>query len=111
MSRWIPRVRLAAPAALAAAMALTGAAQAQSAQPPRSADPLNPRAAVPPPAYRSALHGYRTWAEVQATPWRAANDEVARIGGWRAYAREAQASAPTPTPAHPAASAAAAPRP
>ncbi|MFD0667694.1 hypothetical protein ACT80S_08240 [Ramlibacter sp. MAHUQ-53] len=66
--------------ALAAAV-LAGAAQAQ------------PEA---PGAWRSAFEGYRPFDEVSVQPWRAANDNVGRIGGWRAYAREAQAPAPTP---------------
>jgi hypothetical protein len=76
-------------AALAAA-ALTAAAQT------KRPDPLDARAAVPPATHRSALAGYRSAASTPATTigWKQANDEVARIGGWRAYAREAAASAP-----------------
>lgn len=53
------------------------------------------------PAYRSAFEGYRAWAEPTPTPWREANDTVGRIGGWRAYAREAQGQ-PLEAPATPA---------
>jgi hypothetical protein len=75
------------PAACAAAIS---AAHAQQA--PRTAvqsDPLDAKAAVPVLVYRSALSGYRRWSDDEAVPWREANDTVARIGGWRAYAREA----------------------
>jgi hypothetical protein len=76
-------------AALAAAALTT---VAQTTRP----DPLDARAAVPPAAYRSALAGYRNAASTPASAigWKQANDEVARIGGWRAYAREAAASEP-----------------
>lgn len=38
----------------------------------------------------SAFEGYQPFAEAPLTPWRESNDTVGRIGGWRAYAREAQ---------------------
>ncbi|MFT4193951.1 hypothetical protein [Ottowia sp.] len=53
-----------------------------------------------PPAARSAFEGYRAYAEPPAIDWRQANDTVGRIGGWRAYAREAQAAQPESAPAH-----------
>ena len=39
--------------------------------------------------YRSAFTGYQPFDEQKIMPWRDANDTVGRIGGWRAYAREA----------------------
>jgi len=60
---------------------------AQSGQRP---DPADPVAAVPPATYRSAFAGYKALGETPLTNWREANDEVGRIGGWRAYLREAQ---------------------
>jgi hypothetical protein len=45
------------------------------------------------PGYRSAFEGYRPFAEQPLTSWRQANDLVGRIGGWQAYAREAQGGA------------------
>ena len=78
------------------------AAQAQStppiastallAQPASSApaDPLNPQARVPAAVYVSPLAGYRRLGEDKPVPWKEANETVNRIGGWRAYAREAQ---------------------
>lgn len=85
-------------------------AGAQSA-PPTRPSPLDAQAAPAPLVYRSAFAGYRRFdAESAAPTWREANDAVERIGGWRAYAREANApdaaaSAPKPAPAAPAASA------
>ncbi len=64
-----------------------------------------------PHAYRSAFDGYRRHAEQPVQSWREANDNVGRIGGWQAYAREAQAasSAPPASPAAPAAPSSGAP--
>lgn len=44
----------------------------------------------------SALSGYRVWREQALQPWHEVNAQVARIGGWRAYAREA-AEPPQPS--------------
>ena len=37
----------------------------------------------------SAFTGYQAYSEQAVVSWREANDTVGRIGGWRAYAREA----------------------
>ena len=42
------------------------------------------------PVFRSALDGYQPFSDEKIVPWRDANDNVGRIGGWRVYAREAQ---------------------
>ncbi len=39
--------------------------------------------------YRSALEGYQRYTEEKTVNWKEANDAVARIGGWREYAKEA----------------------
>jgi len=44
---------------------------------------------VPVMVYQSALSGYRAFQDEKVSSWKANNDNVARIGGWRAYAREA----------------------
>lgn len=46
----------------------------------------------PPPAmfYRSAFDHYETYKEQNVGSWVQANDTVRQIGGWRAYANEAQ---------------------
>lgn len=50
-------------------------------------------ASAPDFAYRSAFEGYKPFAEQPVAPWRASNDTVRAVGGWRAYAREAQGAA------------------
>lgn len=74
------------------------AAHAQPPSPPdtRSArpDPLDAQASVPALRYVSPLAAYRRVGEDSPVSWREANDLVTRIGGWRAYTREAQLPAP-----------------
>lgn len=69
-------------------------------------DPLNASAAVPTFTPPSAFTGYSRHGDTRLQSWKDANDAVGRIGGWRAYAREAsQASRPAnAAPATPAAS-------
>jgi hypothetical protein len=78
----MPFIRTPARLALLAGAAISVA----SAQPGPSAQP----------AYRSAFEGYRGHQDEPLTPWRQANETVGRIGGWQAYAREAQAAASAP---------------
>ena len=52
-------------------------------------DPLDSTAKVPPVNHRSTLGEYRRLSDGPNLGWREANDAVGRIGGWRAYAREA----------------------
>ncbi len=62
-----------------------------------------PAASAPAAADRPAFEGYRAYAEPPPADWRQANDTVGRIGGWRTYAREAQAAtetAPAPDQGH-----------
>ena len=42
--------------------------------------------------YRSALEGYQRYTDEKTVNWKEANDAVARIGGWREYAKEASQS-------------------
>jgi hypothetical protein len=90
--------------------------------PPGPPDPLDPAAAVPRLEYRSALRGYRPLADTPPGDWRALNDQVHRVGGWRTYLRQAHAPEPaastpaappaaTPSPAVPAPAAASMPAP
>lgn len=92
-----------APAALCAA---TLAAQAQTSPPAGRPDPLDAQASVPALVYRSSLTPVSAKDDA-AIAWREANDTVTRIGGWRAYAREANEPAAAPPPRTPAASASA----
>jgi len=83
------------PAALAFLTASLWTAQA-TAQPSAVAAPppvnLQAPADAAPTAYRSALEGYQSYADEKMLDWTEANNTVARIGGWRAYAREASQS-------------------
>lgn len=99
--RWL------APAALCtAAVAAQAQGPTHAATPAARPDPLDATASVPTLNYRSAFAGYRGLGDDKRLPWREANEAVARIGGWRAYAREAQQPAdaandggrPTPMP-------------
>jgi hypothetical protein len=44
-------------------------------------DPRDPKAKVPPVEFRSALEGYRPYADSDLRDWRKANDEVGAAGG------------------------------
>lgn len=82
------------PVTLALATAIAGAQGAPASAPPQPrfpADPLDAKAEVPQFIYRSSLATYRRLGEDESVPWREANGRVGRIGGWRAYAREANA--------------------
>ena len=59
-----------------------------------------------PQAYRSALADYQPFNDAKLAPWKESNDTVGSVGGWRAYAREAQGQEAVV----PAASAASSPR-
>ena len=72
--------------ALSSATLLTGHASAQTKTPALAAPP----AAAAPAPFKSAFEGYRAFSDDKMTSWKAANDEVARIGGWREYAKQAQ---------------------
>ena len=92
--------------AIASLCTLALVAQAQ----PKPPDPLDAAASVPATRYASALRAYKPSGETQPVRWQDANATVERIGGWRAYAREAAAPASAPASA-PAASEPGAPAP
>ena len=90
-----------------AALALLAALPLAQAQPaPSRPDPLDAQAQVPPAVHTSPLATYRRLGDDRRVPWPEANATVNRIGGWRAYAREAQqpadAASATPKAAAPA---------
>ena len=60
--------------------------------------PALPAAATAVPS-KSAFEGYQPFSDDKMTSWKAANDEVARIGGWREYAKQAQQVENTPATA------------
>ena len=80
---------------------LLAALSAQAQAPARSPrpDPLDPQASVPALRWQSSLQPAGAAAADKPLPWREANDAAARIGGWRAYAREAQQPEPVVKPA------------
>jgi len=49
-----------------------------------------------PQAFRSAMEGYQPFGDEKQLSWKDANDTVGKIGGWRAYAKEAAQPANTP---------------
>ena len=84
-------------AACGLASLLGMAAHAQPAAPPVPFPTTQP---TPQPlAFQSALQGYQPYTDDKIVNWKAANDTTARIGGWRAYAKEASAPAATPAAA------------
>ena len=104
---WRSLVPYALPVTLLVSALSTAAQQA----PTRSArpDPLDAKAGVPATTYESSFTQYRRLGEEKVVSWREANDNVARIGGWRVYAREAQQPDPAPAAAPAAKPAAATP--
>lgn len=75
-----------------------------------SAQQVSAPPAATTPAYRSALEGYRPYADESVAPWKDVNQAVREAGGWRAYAREGRpAEAAAPARAASAAAPAAAP--
>ena len=90
-------------AACSLASLLGTAAHAQPAVPsaPTPAAPSAPQ----PLAFQSAFQHYQPYTDDKIVNWKDANDTTARIGGWRAYAKEASAPSTTPMPT-PAAAAA-----
>jgi len=91
--RGIPVIAL-----LAAASLVQAQAQAQGT-PARTerADPLDAQVRVPAATHSSVLSSYRRLGDDKRIDWKEANEAVTRIGGWRAYAREAQQHEPAPT--------------
>jgi hypothetical protein len=87
----------AAPAAAQPPSPVTGpAVTAGTAARPQPSDAHAP---VPPLRHVSALPAHTRSAPVPVGDWAALNQQVARIGGWRAYAREAAAATPASAPA------------
>ncbi len=72
----------AVPSAAPATLAPTRAASAASASAP-------PLAASPPEtSYQSAFEAYKRFTDEPVGSWKAANERVEQIGGWRSYAQE-----------------------
>lgn len=72
---------------------------------PTQTTPVAPRTSESLPAgFQSALDGYKPYTDEKIVNWKAANDSVGQIGGWRTYAKEAAQTNPAqdPKPASPA---------
>lgn len=70
-------------------------ATAQVDQTPTS--PTAPSAHSPAPRYESVFHNYRPYMEPEQVPsvvWRAANDEMVRLGGHMGHLRDARPAEP-----------------
>ncbi len=87
--RWLVRVTLCTTAIAVQAQG-AGSPGAASPAPAARPDPLDARADVPALSYRSSFSRYRSLSDDKPLSWREANEAVARIGGWRVYAREAR---------------------
>ncbi len=61
-------------------------------------DATSAQAPSTPALYKSPFSDYHLLGEDKRKPWKAANDEVGKVGGWRAYAREAAAPSVTASP-------------
>ena len=83
-------------AALAVLALISLAVPAGPTVPASRPDPLDPLASVPALRYSSPFKTDGRPEADQPLSWRDANDSVARIGGWRVYAREAQQPEPGP---------------
>lgn len=70
---------------LSSAASSTVFAQTTLSPDPARAAPVQ----VAPAPFQSTLEGYKPYTEEKMVNWRLANDTTARIGGWRAYAKEA----------------------
>ena len=78
-------------AGLVLCVAVPAVAGAQSA----ATAPLSPPSASQTPAsqpsaYRSAFEAYKPYTDEATGDWKALNATTAKIGGWRAYAKEAR---------------------
>ena len=69
-------------------LAASAGAVAQPSAGSGSPDPMDARAPVAPAVHVSPFAQYRPFAAEVLGPWKAVNDEVGRIGGWKVYARE-----------------------
>ena len=79
-----------------ASHAQPGPAAPAAASQASSAAPATPAAKSG--AGASAFDGYKPHTDEPIGNWKAANENVAQIGGWREYAKQAQQADDTPAP-------------
>jgi hypothetical protein len=72
---------------LVSIFSLSGIAAAQT---PALASPAPEATQASTLTYRSAFEGYKPYTDDKLLNWKEANDTTGRIGGWRAYAKEAR---------------------
>lgn len=89
------------PLRAAGLLVVTAFALPVSAQPAGPAPAAGPDAQERPLPYRSAFEGYRPFDDQKLAPWTQSNATVGAIGGWRAYAKEAQGAQDGQPPAGP----------
>lgn len=92
------------PFAVLALVALPGFAQVNTAPAEPFSNAKAAAAAQTVPAalpYRTVFDGYQPFTDEKLKSWKDSNNTVGKIGGWRAYAKEAAepASADKPVPA------------
>lgn len=51
--------------------------------------------------FKSTFDQYKPYTDEKTAAWRSANEEVGRIGGWRAYLKEANEPVPVAAPVAP----------
>lgn len=106
MQIFIPHgwVRSIVPAALLLALTFAQAQTPSTPKKPQQLDPANADAPVASLTYRSSFTDYRPLPDEPVAAWKSSNDQAAKIGGWRVYAREArQPNTPAAVPASAAA--------
>jgi hypothetical protein len=74
-------------------LAPVAGAQEPAAQRPAASSAAS-AVASPALTYASTFAAYRPWSAGETPGWRAANDRVAAVGGWRAYLRQVQEGSP-----------------
>ncbi len=78
----------------------TTAAFAQNAPAAQAPQKKAPSAQVAPATFQSTLDSYKPYTEEKTGNWKEANELTARIGGWKAYAKEAAQTEPDPHAGH-----------
>lgn len=58
-------------------------------------DPADAGVSVTAPPYQSSFEGYQPFGEEDTTSWKENNELTGRVGGWRAYAKEARTPSPS----------------
>lgn len=76
------------------------AALAQTAPETPTPQKKPPTAQTAPANFQSAMDGYKPYNDEKTGNWKEANERTARIGGWKAYAKEAAQTEAAPDAGH-----------